>query len=244
MSAKPSTIPVFDSGAVNVATPSAGRIANGFPNGTIPTAGEMNYLFMWLYLWTQYLSDGNFTGAATFASTLGVTGLITATAGVTCGANTHVAVSGTGMYKRGTRVRHLPGTAAQITSTPAATTQYYSGSAIQFRATNNIFSFPLELEEGEQLQSVRAYTVTSTGDTVTMKVFKNTPVVGSTGPTDVQLGTTQTDAAHGALVVQLAVTGLTENVPNTPISYRVEVQCTAFTTSPFCYGIDYTTTVP
>jgi len=45
----------------------------------------------------------NFTGAVTMASTLGVTGLITATAGLTAAADQHVTVSGTGEYKHGSR---------------------------------------------------------------------------------------------------------------------------------------------
>lgn len=48
----------------------------------------------------------NFTGAVTMASTLGVTGLITATAGVTAAADQHITVSGTGEYKHGERSVH------------------------------------------------------------------------------------------------------------------------------------------
>lgn len=49
--------------------------------------------------------------AVTMSSTLGVTGLITATAGVTAAANQHVTVSGTGEYKHGDRIRTYNGMA-------------------------------------------------------------------------------------------------------------------------------------
>lgn len=47
------------------------------------------------------------SGAASIGTTLGVTGLITATAGLTAAANQHVTVSGTGRFKHGTFTEYV-----------------------------------------------------------------------------------------------------------------------------------------
>lgn len=131
MSTKPGSLPTWDTTLANVSAITAGHQTNGFLANAMPTSGELNTLFNFYYLWCQYLSDGNFQGTATFSSTLGVTGLITATGGITCAANTHVTVSGTGLYKHGTQTLVIPlipnyqgGTTPNNTiSLPAATSE-------------------------------------------------------------------------------------------------------------------------
>lgn len=177
MSTKPATIPVWDSGAVNVATPAAGRIASGFPANAIPTSGELNYMFMWLYLWTQYVNDGNFSGAATFASTLGVTGLITATAGVTAGglvtANAGVSVptgqnitlAGTAAIKKGSRTKSFDVHSLIPVGTGSQAATYQQSTNTNIRTDFVTAGTPVAaslcvnagLDNGDRILAVRAY---------------------------------------------------------------------------------------
>jgi len=165
--------------------------------------------------------------------------------GLVLASGQHAQVQGAGMYKRGTRVRHMQGNAGILITAPTAGTQYYSSiGAFAFKS-----SFPdtarwaLVLEEGEQLQSVRAYVSNGATDVLTMKLFKSTQVVGSAVAGETQIGTTQTSSNHTNVLEQLAITGLTENIGSGVTWYSVELACTAFANAPKCYGIDYTTIV-
>lgn len=114
MAAKPSAVPEFNSSSgVNNTEPSPQKKASGWAPGEKPKAQYFNWLFRLIWQWIQYLSDGAFSGAHTFDSTVSVTGalsalstfaatgLITATAGLTAAVNQHITVSGTGRFKHG-----------------------------------------------------------------------------------------------------------------------------------------------
>ena len=130
MATKPSSVPLWNTGgANNVGAPSGAKIVLGWLIGERPPSTTFNWLQKLTGEWLQYLSDGAFTGAASFAnavtmaqtlavtgastltgavsalSTLAVTGLITATAGLTAAANQHITVSGTGRFKHGDMVK-------------------------------------------------------------------------------------------------------------------------------------------
>ncbi len=164
---------------------------------------------------------------------------------LTLGSNKNLTLSGTGAVKRGSRTRHLPGSAAQMVTTPAATTTYYNGTAAQFRSVGNVFEMPLLLEEGERLLSVVVQTSCGSTDVVTAKVFKQANTAGLTPTSNTQLGSTATSANHTNVIELISVTGLTEVAAGAvPTQYFVEIGCAAFANSPQVYGVYYTTDVP
>ena len=71
MSTKPTVgqIPTWDTGLVNTIALTAGHKTSGFANSEIPTSAEINMLFSLMYLWCQYISDGDLTGNITTTST-------------------------------------------------------------------------------------------------------------------------------------------------------------------------------
>lgn len=83
MATKPSTVPLWNTGGANNTAPSAPKIVLGWVFGEQPPSSYFNNRLKLLGEWAAYLSDGAFTGAASFAnavtmaSTLGVTGLST-----------------------------------------------------------------------------------------------------------------------------------------------------------------------
>ena len=85
MATKPSTVPAWNTGGANNATPTAGKIITGFENGERAASSYFNNRMKLLGEWCQYLSDGALTGAHTFGSTVGITGAVTcsSTLGVT-----------------------------------------------------------------------------------------------------------------------------------------------------------------
>lgn len=60
--------------ATNIAAPSSGLRDTGYPDNGIPTAKNFNYLENLAARWRVYLSEGNFQGATTFDSTVGIAG--------------------------------------------------------------------------------------------------------------------------------------------------------------------------
>lgn len=169
---------------------------------------------------------------------------LTLNQGATLAANQSMQVSGTGGYKRGTRVRHLAGSAGILISTPAASTQYYNGDQFRFRSVSDVAKYSLILDEGEQLQSVSAYVSCGASDVLTMKLWKTVQTVGGAVASEVQLGTTKTSAGHSNLIEALTVGSLTENLGNGIVCYSVDLQATNVTTFPLCVAVDYITIVP
>jgi hypothetical protein len=107
MSTKPTKVPLWNTGATNRVEPSAGKKILGWLLNERPPAQYLNWLLGYLGDWAQYLSDGALSGAFTFASTVEITGLITALAGLTAAANQHITVSGTGRFKHGDMIKAI-----------------------------------------------------------------------------------------------------------------------------------------
>ena len=179
MSTKPTVgqLPTWDTGLVNTIALTAGHKASGFANSEIPTSGEINTLFAFLYLWCQYLSDAAFSGASSFdntlavtgalstLSTLAVTGAATLTGGAIVGVNQNVAVSGTGAFKHGIKTFGISpyaflaqGSASQgPTFTQSLKTQLRADfvcSAINIAAS---LELSRGLQAGQRIVNVRVY---------------------------------------------------------------------------------------
>lgn len=85
MATKPSIAALWNTGGANNTAPTGPKIVLGFTNGERAASSYFNYQLKLLGEWTAYLSDGAFTGAHTFGSTVGITGAVTcsSTLGVT-----------------------------------------------------------------------------------------------------------------------------------------------------------------
>lgn len=112
------------------------------------------------------------SGAATVGSTLGVTGLITATAGLTAAANTHVTVSGTGRFKHGSLTKWI--SAASGTGGAATgwdwniTGRYFDAPA----SSTDTLSIPIPMNAGERITGVAVHITDVSGQTIDYRLVK------------------------------------------------------------------------
>lgn len=233
MSAKPGTVPRWANVGGSIVTPSAGKQDVGNVNGERPPAGYENWLKNLYYQWLQYLSDGNLTGAHTFGSTVGITGLLTATAGVTCGANTHVTISGTGLFKHGTKTLQL---SACAFLPDGASTYTRSLGAITNTSGAMTLEASIPLPTGARILAVRLLMKDSvTGPTkLTVSLWSNTS--NNAGS---QVGVSAASAGN-ATAQTLSLSGLTTVMAATT-NYIVAVATSTGTAPCFVYGaeVDY-----
>ncbi len=179
MSTKPTQLPRWATAATpDPATqpaPGAGKQDVGWKTGERPPAYYQNWLQYWNYKWAEYLNDGALQGAHTFDSTVGVTGLITAGAGVTAAANQHFTVSGTGDYKHGDRVLLIDGSSAlainNFSQTVWNTAEWEPDSVAAFRTkTTSAFSairVPIPLNVGDRIkQAIVRFSSTNASATI------------------------------------------------------------------------------
>lgn len=79
MSAKPATVPTWNTGGTNRTTPSGGQQVTGFATGDQVPSGWMNWFFYWAFAWIRYLADGAFSatsGAAVYGESTDTTPLV------------------------------------------------------------------------------------------------------------------------------------------------------------------------
>lgn len=241
MSAKPASVPRWANVGGAIVVPASGKQDVGWVTGERPPAQYMNWLQNLAYQWLQYLNDGNFSGASTFDNTLGVTGLITATggmtaaalitanAGLTCGANQHVTVSGTGLYKHGTRTLHISMVApGALASTGFNSIQMTGGGT-------NVAVAGFQLPEGSRILGGRARIQDSaTGPTkVTFAIARRQDGAGA------NIGITGASAGTGA-VQTLTLSALNYTIPTNEYYFCI-VQYNTGTANCQVYGfeVDY-----
>jgi len=224
VSVKPTVVPVFNTGLVNSSPLTGIHQSSGYVNSETPTSQESNYLFSWLSKWSQYLSDAAFQGASSFDTT------------VTLAANQHAVISGTGLYKRGIKIRKIPVCAASSATGSTASTQWLAA------AIGQTISFPIELEEGVRLLSVTArVSCSGAADVLTLKLLQAQPTIFSA----VQLGATATSVGHAGALEALAVTSLTEVASSgNAYNYLATLTATGYTSGSGVYALEITTDVP
>src|SRR5688572_10702894 len=108
MAAKPASTPRWANSGGVITEPSSGKKDEGWEEDERPPFEYFNWLFNLIYQWCLYLFDGQLSGAHTFDNTVGITGLLTATAGITVGNNQHITLQGVGEYKHGVKTRTMP----------------------------------------------------------------------------------------------------------------------------------------
>lgn len=182
---------------------------------------------------TTVAGTPNFTGAVTMASTLGVTGLVTATAGVTAAANQHLTVSGTGRLKHGSRELNLAISAYAVDGASTYATFNQAGYISTFGGACSCQAW-IPLEVGKRIVSLQQfYDVAGTGLGIQFFLKRINHVTGtvttivssandSTG-TGIELqtlgGINHTVLAGEAYWVQVNVTAATHRVYGCTITY-------------------------
>lgn len=178
----------------------------------------------------------NFTGAVTMASTLGVTGLITATAGATAAANQHVTVSGTGVFKHGTRTLSIPVTDLVADTTTAVV--YNISTSQGLRGNPDPIGRALcgiRLLVGQRITAIRVFIRDNvTGPTKLQATFNSVDAV--TGTLSAAIATSALSSGAGTNQT-LSMTGLTTTVAAST-GYYVLVQTTTGTASDFIFGVE------
>jgi hypothetical protein len=152
----------------------------------------------------------------------------------------HVTVAGTGLYKRGTRVRPInPSIGSGANGTTVTIND--TGAAVQL---NEVFLVPLAVNEGERITQVSGRILPDgAGDIIRMRVYR-VDASGSGIPARTQLGATQTSVS-GTTSQTLTVSGLTEAIGTSLFTYHVEFVTTAVVVNAVnVTGVFLTTDVP
>ena len=76
--AKPTTVPLWATGAAAIVAPTTGKQGIGWTSAEKMPAEYANFLSYWCGQWLAYLNAGNMDGAFTFNNTVQVTGILTA----------------------------------------------------------------------------------------------------------------------------------------------------------------------
>jgi hypothetical protein len=152
-------------------------------------------------------ASGNISFTKTMGGTLAVTGLLTATGGVTCGANQDVVISGTAEYKHGAIYKQVDMVGGYSTIANIAiqandgATPYFFWRFIGAGTTNvNFLVFPLEAEEGQTLEDIeiKHHKLVVGAEGLTVEVFRHTAVSAGDGlssGTQIATGATGTGTA-------------------------------------------------
>ena len=155
------------------------------------------------------------TASLSVGTTLGVTGLITASAGVTCAANQHVTLQGTGMFKHAGEVVNVSPLIGMPLAAAADFIPIANASYVQSVGAAKQLNIPLPLKVGDRVTDL-SYTiggnVAETGDfTITLNHYTalsvRTPIGSDTknnhavGLATYALTVTDTTLAAGEVVV-------------------------------------------
>lgn len=173
------------------------------------------------------------TGLATVGGTLGVTGLITATAGVTAAANQHVTVSGTGLFKHGTKTLSIHGCYFQA-NTPGYTNASTLGIALSSAGTSVTCFASINLPVGSRILNVRAFVLdNATGPT---KLQATIFSLSSTGvSTSAASGLSSGAGANQTLTISPSSAVLA----STGFMVQVAITTGTATCNVYCAEIDY-----
>ena len=240
MASKPASLPRWANVGGSIVVPISAKLDVGFVADEEPPAQYLNFLHNLVFQWMDYLNDGNLEGAHTIDNTLGVTGLITATAGLTAAVNQDVTVSGSGEFKHGELVSSVPPAAGER---PEGSTwqllQTDGGVAAAWitpSSANDAVMFPITLKHGDQIKSIDVFVRDTTGaHPISCDLWKSTPTTDA----NAQVGATDTSAGDGTRQT-LNIGSLTETLASDAI-YQVIVRAdTATGTGHKVYGIEVT----
>lgn len=155
------------------------------------------------------------SGAANLASasvsgTLGVTGLITATAGLTAASNQHITVSGTGRFKHGELTRQIHAASGQ-SANPASNFVVPGSGHVVMGSTTNEWMIPLNFDAGERIISVYARVNAAGTGTKTLRVET---VSWSSGTVTTLMTSTSTSSGYISVGGTIPISGVTVSTGN------------------------------
>ena len=240
MASKPASLPRWANVGGSIVVPISAKLDVGFVADEEPPAQYLNFLHNLVFQWLDYLNDGDLEGAHTIDNTLGVTGLITATAGLTAAVNQDVTVSGSGEFKHGELVSSLP-PAAGILAVGSSWQMLKNDGAVAAQwlvpsGANDAVLFPIVLKHGDRIKSIDVFVRdTAAANAISCDLWKSTPTTGA----NAKAGSTDTSAGDGTRQT-LNIGSLTETLATDTIYQLIVRADTATGTTHAIYGIEVT----
>lgn len=183
----------------NETAPSSGQRDTGWTDQQTAISDYENILHHQAYNWFLYLDDGDLQGPHTFDDTVDIAGLLTASDGITVGANEHVTISGTGRYKHGDMKLLIPGSVAQAFGGSAT---YGTAAGWVVLSGADLF-FPITLPVGARIKSFNLFANLTTTATKTVVFYR----ANSNGTrTDIDTLTTTADVGWASYSFDLTDT--------------------------------------
>jgi hypothetical protein len=215
VSAKPASLPIWATAVgAQITEPNLAKKQQGHLGGE-PFFGDYDNWYKHLvYLWTQYLSDGQLSGGLSIEGETAVTG-----GGLTVEDSI---AAGLDVFYSTPRRRHLPALAGKIVSGVNDGSRWSDTQGTWLGQIGEILQIPLAVEQGDRISSVSAR-VLEVVDHVSMRLWRMD--ANSTSPTRTQIGATQTSVG-GGIHETLTISGLAENVPAGFVNYYIEFTVT------------------
>lgn len=172
MSAKPPKVPLWGTDGYNSVEPSADKKALGWVRGEKPSSSTFQWLQRLTGDWLQYLSDGALDGAVS------VSGLLTASDGLTLGSGKHLTLVGTGQLVHGDRIRAISPLAFSTDATWVASFGPAALGTVESTAAGRI-AIPIPLTVGERIKSVTIARKGNGAASLTSIVVMRLPATGT-----------------------------------------------------------------
>lgn len=144
MAAKPGTLPRWADVGGAIVVPGAGKLDVGYVPGERPPAQYENWHKNLVYQWMQYLSDGALVGAHS------ISGLLTASAGITVPTGQNVTLAGTADLKHGDRTLVVSPAGGSF----GANVSYDVTNAYAVTTGSSASAYPIPLRVGDRIKSL------------------------------------------------------------------------------------------
>jgi hypothetical protein len=202
MSAKPTTLPIWATdAAAQVTEPNLAKKQQGHLGGE-PLFGDYeNWYKRLVYLWTEYLRDGQFSGGITV--------------------DTDISAGGD-VFRATPRPRRVPALAGQIVNGVNDSTRWGDTLGTWLGQIGEVLQIPLALDQGDRLSSVSSRVI-EVVDHVSMRLWRVD--ANGSSPNRTQIGATQTSVG-GGVHETLTISGLSENISAGFMNYYVEFTVT------------------
>jgi hypothetical protein len=182
----------------------------------------------------QWSFSNTVVSNATFSGTLTSTGLVTATAGVTCGASQHVTVSGAGIFKHGTKTLSLA--AAAFVARDVQFSVAPVGSAAWSTALQADIYASITLPVGARILAIRAFIKDSLGSPTKIQASLVSLTNAGTSTTIASSSVSAGNQTNQTLTVSPSATTIASS---TGYSIRLSITTGADTVTAYGAEVDY-----